>query len=705
MPAPAAAGEPLAEEAAPATEVAGDSQMLDLQEVLAIDLEVTTATKTATKAEEVAAVVTVVTAEDMRRWGLRSVADVLQREVGFYVIDDFILPNAGVRGISAGLWGESSAIKVMIDGHAVPFRVTSGNWLGPELIPMSAIDHIEIVRGPASVLYGADALLGVVNVVTRRGLQGAVIHAGGSHEGAGFGNDLDLSVGSRSHGFDLLMGLRLNHRSKGGLVLPPTSPTPTLPAYRGESRRLSELEQGSQVALARLGYRRGAFNASLTGWISEIDRTGELSPWLQLSDGTDSAGRLIRNRIGLRQQHLALHAGLAVTPNFDLTFEGVAFAGWPTKSDKAEVSSDFFHVRRGFRFAGTDLNLEAQVRPLPRLSAVVGVGFIFDREELPSTIRVAKQDLGSIRAGQIIEASSTRQGEKDFINPSAYAQVSWAPFGSKLSALGGLRFDYHNIYGQQLSSRVGLVSELIENVHIKLLYGSAFKAPSPLLLYGVPLRPGDIIGNGDLAPQSVRTAEAELAWRPMRALSLRTDVALSRLHNKAEFSQRGPNTIARNLADLQVLSWESGFDARIDWLTGYGSFEMQRSVRNLGEDGYVARLVEPGATNYPTYIARGGVELAPFRVLRVSGQVAYVGPRPASDSNALARGEAYRLPAYLMLAAGVGLVELPIFLSAPMELSVHARNLLDVRAADPGFVNVDYPIARRSIFMDLRQKF
>jgi iron complex outermembrane receptor protein len=683
----------------------GARPVFGLNDLLNIDMQVTAATKTATSAEDVAAVVTVVTSEDIHRWGYRSVAEVLQNTVGFYVVDDFIVPNAGVRGISAGLWGESSAIKVMIDGHAVPFRSTSGNWLGPELVPLSAVDHIEIVRGPASVLYGADALLGVVNVVTRRDLQGATIYAGSSYEGARPGYDQDLSVGSRLGNFQLLGSVRLDRRVRGHLALPDTSPAPVLPSYREGDLRLSTLEQNSQVGFGRVAYARGPLTASLSGWISALERPGELSPWLQLADGLDRSGRDIRNRIGLRQQHLGLHLGWNAGEHFNLTFEGLAFSGGPTRLDHAEVRSDFFFVRRRFGFLGTDLNLEAQWRPVESFTAVLGAGFIYDREKLLSTIHVAKEDFGGVRAGSVLEASSIRQGNKDFVNPAAYAQAIWAPFERLLSLIGGVRYDRHNIYGGQLSARAGAVTEPLEGVRLKLLYGSAFKAPSPLLLYGVPLQPGDIIGNQELAPQRVRTVEAELSYRPVRQLSIRSDVAWSRLYDKAEFTPLGPNTVARNLAELDVVSWETSAEAKIDWLLAYASFEIQRSVRHLGEDGYLPRLVEGGATNYPAHIARAGVELAPLPLLRVGAQTRYVGPRPASDSNALARGEAYDLPAYLMVDVSLSLVEVKVFPPWPMELSVYCHNIADVRAADPGFASVDYPLARRSIMAQVRQRF
>ncbi|HLV65170.1 MAG TPA: TonB-dependent receptor plug domain-containing protein, partial [Polyangiaceae bacterium] len=139
-------------------EKSGEIEDLDLVGLL--NVEVSTASKTAESLDEAAAVITVVTRADIERWGYQSVAEVLQHTLGFYLIDDHILPNAGVRGMTGGLGAESGVIKVMIDGRSVAYRRTSGNWLGVELVPLESVAQIEIIRGPASALYGADAFLG-----------------------------------------------------------------------------------------------------------------------------------------------------------------------------------------------------------------------------------------------------------------------------------------------------------------------------------------------------------------------------------------------------------------------------------------------------------------------------------------------------------------------------------------------------------------
>src|SRR4030095_16915571 len=91
---------------------------------------------------------------------------------GLYCIDDYVTADCGVRGISGGERGYSKVLKVMIDGQPVSFRADTTSFLGPELVPIDLVERIEVVRGPVSALYGANAFFGAVNVITRRAEDG-----------------------------------------------------------------------------------------------------------------------------------------------------------------------------------------------------------------------------------------------------------------------------------------------------------------------------------------------------------------------------------------------------------------------------------------------------------------------------------------------------------------------------------------------------
>src|SRR5215831_12319898 len=114
------------------------------------------------------ATVVAFTRDDIARHGWRSVADVLENVPGIDVIDDHVQPSVGVRGVTGGFRAGTRIVKVMIDGLAVNFRPDLAAFIGPEYIPIEAVDRIEIAKGPLSAIYGADAFLAVVNVITRQ---------------------------------------------------------------------------------------------------------------------------------------------------------------------------------------------------------------------------------------------------------------------------------------------------------------------------------------------------------------------------------------------------------------------------------------------------------------------------------------------------------------------------------------------------------
>src|SRR5262245_34854111 len=130
-----------------ATAAAGSEDTSSELDLFRLDAEVretvTTITKTKQELREAPSVVSVVTREEIRARGYRSIAEILAATAGFHVIDDLVLPDAGIRGAHAGIGGASRLIKVMIDGLAVDFRPTTGNTLGPELIPIEIVERVE----------------------------------------------------------------------------------------------------------------------------------------------------------------------------------------------------------------------------------------------------------------------------------------------------------------------------------------------------------------------------------------------------------------------------------------------------------------------------------------------------------------------------------------------------------------------------------
>ena len=703
--------------------VAGDyttDKMLELglEELLNTPVEVWTATKTKTTLDEAPAIITVITREDILRYGYRSVADALNHVSGFYVIDDHILPNLAIRGVAGSMNSESGNIKVLVDGVNMAFRSTGGNWLGPELIPISIIKRIEIIRGPASALYGADAFLGVVNIITVSGedISGASTTIGGGYMmPQNKSINFDFAGGGQKKNFEIVIGGRIHREDRDGLKLPDTSPNPRLVSYnRSDSEDFNiashNMYQKSNVVYAQLGYRfNDHFKLELVGSGAQITRGGEFSTWSQMTSGLDTLGRERGTTVELNKAMTGLLA--TITPNDDLTIEYRASyqTGQPTRHDKIDVGSDLYFVRRDFGYKVVDTSLEGRWRIREDFSAIVAGEFTFDREKLPSSLRVLRASVNDLNAGEVMEDSSTRQNSQNLYNIGALAQGMWTGLAPYLSLTGGIRFDNHSLYGNQLSGRAGIISEPIEKLHFKLLYGSAFKAPSPLLLYGVPHDVGDIFGNPDLKPQKVHTWEAQATLKPSKFFSVSTGAAYSLLKDKATFVQRGINRVAANISEMNTLSWETEAAFMYnEWIRANVGFEyvwVKQKSQNVNSV-YLDYLMGENNEIYPAYIGRLAISgQIPHIPLQLGTTLMLVGERPSSAMNALENQERYELPTYVMWNASISTIGIEFIEEKETVFSVSGYNLLNQDVADPGYAGIDYPIKPISILVQMTQQF
>ena len=128
--------------------------------------------------------VSFITAEDIARYGYRSLADILHGVRGLYVSDDRNFSFLGARGF--GKPGDyNSRILLLVNGHRVNDNVFGQAEIGAEFgLDPATFERVEIIRGPASSLYGDSAFFAVVNVITRTGAAidgGSVTYETGSH--------------------------------------------------------------------------------------------------------------------------------------------------------------------------------------------------------------------------------------------------------------------------------------------------------------------------------------------------------------------------------------------------------------------------------------------------------------------------------------------------------------------------------------------
>jgi iron complex outermembrane receptor protein len=153
-----------------------------------VDIDVTSVSKYPEKYSEAAAAVAVLTSEDIERSGVTSIPEALR-----------LVPGMDVARVDSHTWAISSRgfndifankLLVMIDGRTVYTPLFSGVFWDVQDTLLADIDRIEVVRGPGATLWGANAVNGVINIITKnaRDTQGLLISGGGGTEDLGFAN-------------------------------------------------------------------------------------------------------------------------------------------------------------------------------------------------------------------------------------------------------------------------------------------------------------------------------------------------------------------------------------------------------------------------------------------------------------------------------------------------------------------------------------
>jgi outer membrane receptor protein involved in Fe transport len=130
---------------------------------------VSSASKTSERASSAPALSTSISAEDLRRYGIKTIAEAIDfLSLGVASSDNLNGGEMGARGVL--ITGDrGSHFLLLLDGHVMNEQVRGSAFFGVGAgIPIEIVDHIEIIVGPGSVLYGSNAMLGLINVVTKR---------------------------------------------------------------------------------------------------------------------------------------------------------------------------------------------------------------------------------------------------------------------------------------------------------------------------------------------------------------------------------------------------------------------------------------------------------------------------------------------------------------------------------------------------------
>jgi len=693
---------------APAVEAGGKLKDKDqfgkmsLEELLSLDLVSTTATKTAVVADEVPSITTIIPQTTLLAFGFRTVPEALASVAGLYVYDDGVTSNVGVRGIFGGPDSWSRVIKVLVDGIPVTDYATGGTLLGPETIPIQAVDSIEVVRGPASALYGANAFLGVVNIVTKKPQPGGSLWAAAelatTNNNLGGSGQAMASVSSDDKKASFLLAFSAEQIDRSGIAAPQSSPSYNtyagLKSTGDESRPMSVFGK----ALVDKG-KLGVFEGHII--YQRVDANADWSTVSVLSPQT---------RIARENNVFGLDHRLSFTNEIELHTFASYTAGRTLPQETLDTNDPLFlihrdHVNTAWA-AGTELSWTHG-----KASVLAGFDFLRDTDSGDTIYQVTSAAQGFEGAGDRV----LRDRGQQFVtnNSAGYAQAL-VPLFADLSAMAGVRADINSRFGTTVSSRGGFVYQPVPSLHLKLLYGDSFVPPSPSELYAAPLRDqGGIVGNANLKPQRGRNVEAAVTYKYLTKATLQVSVFGMWVNDMVQFIERSSQNEATNFTNIfcygveaQATVRQAPFFVMLDASSQRVSLTAPRYEQYWYQITYGSGAAGGSALpNYPSWIAHvsAGVTLRDYFVESTVSLGVY-GSRKSSIDNIRAAGQSYLLDTYETFGFNIRSVGLHLLGDTETSVSLHAANVINQSYANGGALGVDIPGLGRSLFLKISQE-
>ena len=425
--------------------------------------------------------VTVITADQIRQFGYRTLADALRSVRGLDITYDRNYSYVGVRGFSRP-GGYNDQILLLVNGHRFNDNVYDQADLGTEFpLDVDLIERIEIVRGPSSSLYGTSAFLAVINVITKSAQTGAGLEFSG--DAGGFGSYRGRStMGGTYHGVDALLSGTV-YDSAGAAHLffsafdsPATNYGIAQNADRDRSRSFYASLHFRHFTLEAVGGTRvkGIPTASF-GQVFNDRR----------SQTIDSSG------------HFKLRYSRPIFQDAEFTanvyFDRAIYHGVYVYSPVAGQVTDVLNEDAS---RGDVLGTNARITKTlwQKHKATVGMEF---RDNL-------RQDQTNYNLNPFQPVLDDRRSSQEW---AAFVQDEFT-IRKGLILNAGLRHDQYQPFGGTTNPRVALIYSPLRRTTLKLIYGQAFRAPNDYELYyddHVSIEP-----NPYLRPEKIRTEE--LIW-------------------------------------------------------------------------------------------------------------------------------------------------------------------------------------------------
>ena len=640
-------------------------------------------------------IATVITEEDIRALGATDLDDVLRTVPGLSVMRLMNYANKPiwmVRGIASQ---QNPQVLLLINGIPMTSLYVGDRgdvWGG---MPLENVARIEVIRGPGSALYGADAFAGVINVLTKTAAQVDGLQLG-LRRGSFDSTDGWVQYGGRVGGFELAASVQGGRTAgQGGRI-------------EADAQTANDAIFGTRASLApgppALGQRTfdAALDVARDQWRfrAAYKRRDDVGHGAGIASALDPEGRSFSDRF---TADLTYHQP-RVAEHWDLTVQGSWFSletrshvvlfpagtvllgpfpegmvGNPAKWERhARLTTSAFYTG----LAGHRVRLGAGVarEEIYRVRDAQNFAFVF----VPGVGNVP------MPLGRVVDTSNTAP----FLTPHqrhswfGYLQDEWQ-VARDWTLTAGVRHDRYSDFGGTTNPRLALVWEAALDWTAKLLYGQAFRAPSFGEKYFInnPV----LLGNPDVKPERIATVEAALSWQPKGGFALSMNAYR---YVMKDILRHVPNADPTTGATAQNSGRQvgRGLELEADWdvsrrLRLSANAAIQRSIdRANGKDAGIAPRRE--------FDLRADWRLASdwmlnAQVHRVEGRRREPGDArpPIADYTTVDLG--------LRLAPG----------GQRWDLAFTVRNLFDADAREPSFapgsIPFDFPMPGRTVQLQL----
>ncbi len=514
---------------------------LSLEELLKVNV---LALKIPAEIKKVPADVIIINEDEIKRLGFRNLASLISFMAGFYLLSDHSFFDISLRGVQSGIRSYTRTVKVLLNGVPVDFKFDGSNFIGDEFIPMECIKRIEIVKGPASSLYGKDALLGVINIVTKEENKGLKFKISKNFRGSDFYYVKDK--------FEYIVSYFSFKKEK--LKVPEFSP------FYNDFR---DKEASSDFSNSFLFYQRfnkniNWFNLKSNALLQKITAPLLFSDYSKMEK--DSKISFVNGKFTL---------GLEKTlNNLNLKSDFLYSFGFPLQDERIEVGNNSFYRQREFSYDLYESNLEISYS-FKNSFLLLGFDYTIENHNLIDVYSVGKETGDKILDRRF---KPSPQGDTIISDYAVYSQIFQKLFAEKLFLSLSLRRDVHSIFGGFSSYRAGLSFLPIYNVYLKFDFGSSYRAPGVSFLFSRPIKYIEgIVPNPALKLEKAEIYEFVLGFTRKNSF-ISFSFFYQRIFDKVEFVPKGVNLEPKNLKNAEGFGYEIRAKTEFYKFTSYLGF-------------------------------------------------------------------------------------------------------------------------------------